>query len=109
MPGEFIGLVAVMLIFGIPLSVIWTSHRRQILELKLRYQMQQNTGDQSVQAAVTALREEVRALRDTTTQYDISFDNALHRMEQRVDGLERHAIGQTAEASRNREIPSGRG
>lgn len=109
MDGEFIGLVAVVLIFGIPLSGIWTYHRRKMMELKLRYQSQQVTGNQNLQATVAALREEVRSLRDTTTQYDMSFDTALHRMEQRVESLERRTISQTAEASRNVELPYGRG
>ena len=36
-----------------------------------------------------ALRQEVRALRDTTMQYDLSFDAALERMESRVESIER--------------------
>ena len=84
--GEFIGLIAILSVFGIPLSAIWTSHRREVLKMQLQMQ---NQGDSSLRASVEALREEVKSLRDTTLQYDLSFDNALQRMEQRVDGLER--------------------
>jgi hypothetical protein len=74
------------LVFGIPLSLIWTHHRRKMLELQLRLK-QENEGN--VRGAVDALREEVRQLRDTTLQYDLSFDNALQRLEARVGHIER--------------------
>ena len=87
--GEFVGLVAVVCFFGIPLSAIWGHNRRRMMELKMRV----NHGDDaSVRAAVEALRAEVRTLRDTTMQYDISFDSALQRVESRVDQMERRAI-----------------
>src|ERR1041385_960901 len=96
MHGEFIGLVAVLCVFGIPLSAIWTHHRRKVLELQLQLR---NHGDSSVRASVDALREEVRSLRETTMQYDLSFDSALQRMEHRVDGLERRVNGVTTSPS----------
>ena len=86
MPGEFIGLVAVLCIFGIPIVKIWTDHQRKMLEMKLH---NQNQGDGGVRAELEALRQEVRSLRDTSMQYDLSFDTALQRMEQRVAGVER--------------------
>jgi hypothetical protein len=103
-PGEFIGLIAVICIFGIiPVSGIWTSHRRKMLELQLRLR---NEGSSSLQAEVEALRQEVRNLRDTTMQYDLSFDTALQRMEQRVEGIERRAIpGETGNVA---ELRNGR-
>lgn len=39
-------------------------------------------------SAIKQLREEIKSLRDTTLQYDLSFDTALQRMEQRVERLE---------------------
>jgi uncharacterized protein YlxW (UPF0749 family) len=87
-----VGLIAVLCIFGIPLSAIWTSHRRQVLELQLRLR---NEGGSSVQAEVEALRQEVRNLRDTTMQYDLSFDTALQRMEQRMESMERRVNSTT--------------
>ena len=83
--GELIGLVTVCLIFGIPLTAIWTEHKRKILEMQLRLQSQ---GDVGLRAEVEALRQEVHSLRDTAMQYDLSFDAALQRMEQRVGTLE---------------------
>ena len=100
---EFVSLVAVLGFFGIPLSAIWGHNRRRMMELKLRI----NQGDDaSVKAAIEALRAEVRTLRDTTMQYDISFDSALQRVESRVDRIERRALTtdteQVAELSRSR-------
>ena len=87
MPGEIIGLVAVILIFGAPFASILTGHQRKVLEMKLQLR---NQGDTGVRAEVEALRQEVRALRDTSMQYDLSFDTALQRLEKRVEGVERN-------------------
>ena len=92
--GEFVGLVAVLCFFGIPLSAIWGHNRRKMMELKLR--MTQGD-DAAVRASIEALRAEVKALRDTTMQYDISFDSALQRVESRVDRIERRALPATTD------------
>ncbi len=101
------GALAILMVFGVPMIAIITSHRRKMLEMKLRAT---NTGDESLRMAVESLRAEVRSLRDTSTQYDMSFDNALQRMERRVDSLENHALSSRAEvdATRNIELRSGR-
>jgi hypothetical protein len=54
---------------------------------------------------VSALRRDVAALRDTTTRFDMSFDAALHRVEQRLDTLEQNA-DETRVDSRNSYRPS---
>lgn len=87
--GEIIGLVAVTLIFGIPIVKIWTDHQRKVLEMRLQLNKQ---GDTGVRAELEALRKEVNSLRDTSMQYDLSFDTALQRMEQRVEAMERRAL-----------------
>lgn len=101
--GEFIGLIAVLCFFGIPLSAIWGHNRRRMMELKMRLSQ---GDDASVRAAIEALRAEMRTLRDTTMQYDISFDSALQRVESRVDQMERRIAptesAQVAELSRMR-------
>ena len=86
--GEtIIALTGTALVFGIPLSVIWTYHHRKMLELKLK--LQGNGQDETLRREIAALREEMHSLRDTAMQYDLSFDTALQSMEQRVGGLER--------------------
>ncbi|MBC7527810.1 MAG: hypothetical protein H7308_09690 [Chthonomonadaceae bacterium] len=81
-----IPIVAISLTMGIPMMAIWTSHQRKMLELKLKLQ---DGNSLSSQKTIEALREEVRSLRDTTTQYDVSFDTALQRMEGRMGAIER--------------------
>ena len=83
---DFVALVSVVMVFGIPMTVIWTSHQRKMLEMKLQMQ---NQGDAGLRAEVEALRQEVRSLRDTSMQYDLSFDTALHQVEHRLKHLEK--------------------
>jgi hypothetical protein len=83
MPHEFF---PILVVFSIPLLAIWTSHRRKMLEMQLQLR---NQGDNGVRAELEALRHEMHSLRDTSTQYDLSFDTALQRMEHRVENVER--------------------
>lgn len=69
----------------IPIIAIITSHQRKMAEIKA----QQGTKvTPQVEAELAALRREVAELRDTATNYDMSFDAALTRLEQRVDRVE---------------------
>lgn len=60
-------------------------HRVKMAEIKMR--TIQNT-DTTTLAAVEQLRDELRQLRDTTMRYDMSFDAALTRLEERVERVE---------------------
>lgn len=44
--------------------------------------------DSALRAEVAELRQRMSELRDVTTQYDMSFDTALHRMESRLATVE---------------------
>src|SRR5262245_15017819 len=101
MPPE---LIACVMVFSIPLLAIWTSHRRKMLELQLRLR---NEGSSSLHAEMEAMRHEIRSLRETTMRYDLSFDTALQRLEQRVEGIERRAIT-SGEAGEVAELRNGR-
>jgi hypothetical protein len=83
---DLTGLAAIIGVFGIPMLAIWTGHQRKMAELRLQ---SMNMGDASVRSAIDGLRDELRALRDTTMQYDLSFDAALQRMDARMGSLER--------------------
>ena len=93
--GELIGLVAVVMIFGIPISAIVTSHFRELARMKMNRDNQQ---DQAVLNELQAVKQQIEQLRDTTTQYDMSFDTALQRLESRMTHLEQrvNAIDQRA-------------
>jgi hypothetical protein len=79
------GMVAILLIFGLPIIAVITSHHRKLMEMKLRMGADRHsTSSQDLQDLKRAIDE----LRDTTTRYDISFDAALQRIESRVGHLE---------------------
>lgn len=44
--------------------------------------------DTAVLAELNDLKQRVTELRDVTTQYDMSFDSALHRVESRLSNVE---------------------
>ncbi len=101
-PEILVPIAGILAVFSIPVTAIWTAHKRQMLEMQMRMKQE---GDVSVRAAVDELRAEVRSLKDTTMQYDLSFDTALQRMESRVEGMERRLT--TVEANRSPELRSG--
>ncbi|CCW34831.1 hypothetical protein CTKA_00151 [Chthonomonas calidirosea] len=81
-----IGVLIVLIIFAVPLSAIWTEHLRQVRQMELETRGRMND---EVLAEIAALRQELQSLRDTTTQYDLSFDTALQTLERRMQTLER--------------------
>lgn len=89
-----IALVAIALgvsgmVFGLPFYALWSHHKRKLEEIKAR---QRTNIDSETRAAVEALRAEMAALRDTTTQYDVSFDTALRRLESRISHIEQKSL-----------------
>ena len=68
---------------GIIQSILKSQERR--LELRLRAQQGQN---EDVTRQIEALRVELAALRDTTTQYDLTNDHVVQRLEERLGRLE---------------------
>ena len=84
-------MFGVMFIFGAPVVLI-----RTILAYKLKMRELEVRGiqgsDSSLRAEIEAMRQEMRSLRDTTTQYDLSFDTALQNMEKKVEILNRKLL-----------------
>ena len=78
-------ILAIMMVFGIPITAIITSHMRKMAEIKSR---RDPSGDAAAITEIRALKEQFQELRDTTTKYDMSFDAALQRIENRVNHLE---------------------
>ena len=66
--------------------LIWTYHRRKMEELRMKGG---RIISEDIRTEFATLRAEIRDLRDTTMQYDLSFDTALQQMERRVNHLER--------------------
>jgi hypothetical protein len=79
------GLIVTMMVLAIPWYAISTFHRRKLEEIRAK----QSIGiEEETRRAIEALRVEFAALRDTTTQYDVSFDTALNRLDSRMAHLE---------------------
>jgi len=79
------GNLAILLIFGLPIIAVVTSHQRKLMEMKLKLGAQSQSAPSH---EVQELKRAIDELRDTTTRYDISFDAALQRIESRVGHLE---------------------
>lgn len=76
---------------GIVQLVLKSSERR--LELRLKLQKGQG-GD--VVKQIEALRAEIAALRDTTTQYDMTNDQIVQRLEERLSRIEIKSAARSA-------------
>ncbi|MDE2125718.1 MAG: hypothetical protein KGJ62_03935 [Armatimonadetes bacterium] len=88
-------IVAAVSVIAIPIAGIWTYHRRKLYAMELEARGRE--ADQ-VTAQIEELRDELRALRDTTMQYDLSFDTSLQRLESRMQHLEtRNRVGAAVE------------
>ena len=98
-------MIPMIIVFSIPLMAIWTSHKRKMLEMQMRLKQTNST---DVQGTLNALREEVKQLRDTSMSYDLSFDAAMQRMENRVENIERRVNTQSAENAANQNVVAGR-
>lgn len=79
------GALIAAMVLAIPIVVIVTYHRRKMEELRMRHQV---SIAEETRAAIEGIRKDVSALRDTTTEYDVSFDTALRRIESQVGHLE---------------------
>lgn len=82
--GDLIGLMAVIMPFGIAGLAIWSGHQRRMVEMGASL----GQGNDSIRRELESLRQEISSLRDTTTRYDMSFDTALQRMESRLTSME---------------------
>lgn len=76
---------------GIVQLVLKSSERR--MELRLKAQKGQS-GD--IVRQLEALRAEIAALRDTTTQYDMTNDQIVQRLEERVSRIETRTATRSA-------------
>jgi hypothetical protein len=88
MNNEMVGAISVICIFGwIPLKVI-LGHLSKMAEIKVKA----GTGGENVARQLAEMQNELKALRETTTRFDVSFDAALTRLEERVGSMETERI-----------------
>lgn len=69
----------------IPITAIVTSHFRHLAEIKARTA---SGLSEEVRAELNEIKSQIISLRDTTTKFDMTFDAALSRLEERVDRVE---------------------
>lgn len=69
-------------------------HREKLIAMKYRQE-----GAPGLIEEMTALRRELSQLRETTGKFDMSFDAALCRLEERVEKIEGDRRGQVAGTS----------
>jgi hypothetical protein len=88
MTSEWVGAIAIFSIFGwIPLKVI-LGHIAKMAEIKAK----NGLGGENVAQQLAQMQSELKALRETTTRFDVSFDAALTRLEERVQSAETERI-----------------
>ena len=82
--GQLIGLVAVLMVFGIPMLAIWTKHRKDVMELQAR-----QTAEKAAQYAASnkELEDRVRVLERIVTDggYDVATQIEALRDQRRVE------------------------
>lgn len=83
--GELIPISAIVL--GIGAGIVKTITNSQEKRLEMRLRLQQGQSD-AVTQQIAALRAEIAALRDTSTQFDVSLEQSVQRLEDRLSRLE---------------------
>ena len=102
-------------IFGGIASIIWASakakleHRKLDMRLTQPQEARSPLPDSSVAAELRALREQVAQMQSTGHSFDLSFDEALNRMENRLSRLETKsaASGTTAATDAGQTLRNG--
>ncbi len=85
---DLVQLLGACFLFGwIPITVYWKNKIR-FEEVRAQNRRAGNSDDSATLNALRELRQEVQALRDTTTKFDMTFDAALDRLEARVERVE---------------------
>ena len=96
MGPEQIALMIPIIALCVPIVAIWAKHKERMEEIRSRSRETQTVvGDESLRAEVQQLKEQMMALRDTTTKFDLSFDGALDTMEERMKRLEERQLSQS--------------
>ena len=80
--GIIIPLAGIFFLFGLPVIL----HFKKDF-MKMKMQQGQNV-DSKLLEELQALKHQIAELRDTTTRYDMSFDSALQRLENRMTHME---------------------
>lgn len=91
--GEMIPITAIVLGIGAGIVKTITNSQERRLEMRLRLQQSQSN---ATSEQIAALRQEIAALRDTSTQFDMSLEQTVQRLEDRLGRLETKNAAQSA-------------
>ena len=82
--GQLIGLVAVLMVFGVPMLAIWTKHRKEVMQLQAH-----ETAEKAAQYAASnqELEDRVRVLERIVTDrgYDVATQIEALRDQRRIE------------------------
>ena len=103
MGPEHLALMIPITALSIPIVAILTGHFRKMAEIKARM-----TGglSEEVRAELSEIKSQLTNLRDTTTKFDMAFDAALSRLEERMDRVEQR---QSVASNETTSVTVGRG
>ena len=90
--GECIPICAIVLGIGAGIIKTITNSQERRLEMRLRLQQGQSS---AVGEQIALLRQEIAALRDTSTQFDVSLEQTVQRLEDRLGRLETKSAAQS--------------
>ena len=80
----------VAIVLGVGGGIIQSILKSQERRLELRLQAQQGKNE-DVTHQLEAMRAEIAGLRDTSTQFDMSLEHSVERLEERVGRIETKA------------------
>ena len=94
---QFNELVVAIVSVSVTGSVIKTyiAYKLKMAEVKAE---RATAPDTALRQEMAELKQKMNELRDVTTQYDMSFDSALHRVESRLSNME-HRLGEVESQS----------
>jgi FtsZ-interacting cell division protein ZipA len=97
--GEIAVFIPIVALF-IPIVAVWTKHKERMEQIRLQQGTTNTVAvDESLRTEVMALKEQLMALRDTTTKFDLSFDSALDGVEARLKRVEERQLTQGYQTS----------
>ena len=96
----FIPIVAIVL--GVGGGIVQSVLKSQERRMEMRLQAQQGQSEDATRQ-IDALRAEVARLRDTSTQFDMSLEHSVDRLEERVGRIETKTAPRPATVSQPEE------
>lgn len=103
-PGELVLMVPITaIVLGIGSSIVQSVLKSQERRMEMRLRAQQGQNE-DVTRQLEAMRAEIAGLRDTSTQFDISLEHSVERLEERVGRVETKVAAAPVAASPAEEV-----